>query len=133
MNDILDIPTNTAAQAKAEFLLGGQLPELQRRIDHHHSCFSAFWDDPNATPAQIAAEMGDRAAQFLTLAQASVEDIAGLISKGATGKTLLDYMPSAWWKPRLPLTANPDGTVTVGTVEGLDSWGRPIQQTETTE
>lgn len=118
-------PTVNPAKAIADSMLAHPNAEMKRRIEHHAMLYHMFWDSPE-TPAAIAEHMGDKAVAFLLFAGANIEQFHALAS--GAGKQLSDFISEADWMPRLPLTANADGTVTVQQVEGLDAWGRPIPQ-----
>jgi hypothetical protein len=76
--------------------------------------------------AAIAAAMGARGVEFLTFAGVNVGQFAELAAADQT--KLSDLMPDSEWMPRLPLVPNADGTVTVGAVDGLDAWARPLPE-----
>lgn len=116
-------PAPNPAKAIAESLLAHPNAEMRRRIDNHAMLYHMFWDSPE-TPADIAAQMGDKAVAFLQFAGANIEQFATLAA--GAGLTLADFIPTSDWMPRLPLTPNADGTVTVGSVDGIDAWGREI-------
>lgn len=112
-----------AANAAASLL--AHIPaEVRRRADNTGMLHGMFWDNPLATPAQTAAAMGTKAAAFLQFASLNVVQFQALAD--AAGIPLSDIIPDSDWMPRLPLTPNADGTVTVGSVDGLDAWGRPL-------
>ena len=120
-------PSDPPAKSIALSLLAHANRTLGEHITEHRARFHEFWDGP-VTPAAIAAELGAYGSQYLAAAAESVRHIATLAA--IAGKTLDDVLPASDYTPRLPLTANADGTVTVGTVDGLDEWGRVIPVVE---
>lgn len=133
MKNLLDKPIVNdqpdEAQVIADHLLFHPLAELIRQCRDHATLYGMVWNNQRKTPAQIVTAMGTKAAEFLQFARANVERLAGLAAQG--GKPLSDFLLDDEWKPRLPLTPNEDGTVTVGTVVGLDAWGRPLPEPTT--
>jgi hypothetical protein len=120
-------PQDPPAKSIALSLLAHANRALSERIAEHRARFREFWDSP-VPPAAIAAEMGAMGAQYIAAASESVRHIATLA--GLAGQTLDDVLAPDDYMPRLPLTANDDGTLTVGTGDGLDAWGRvPPQPT----
>lgn len=93
-------------------------------VARHKELYRAFWDDPQATPAEILAEMGTNAALYLASANASIAQIESLAI--IAGSTLDDVLPPEHREPRMPITVHDDGTVTIEQLDDHDAWGRPL-------
>ena len=99
--------------------------------------FHDFWDGP-VPPAEIADQLGTNGVDFLADANESIRHIMTLVCGPAIEQMteqqrlekLHEVLPPEHYMPRLPLTPNPDGTITVGAIEGHDEWGRPIPEPE---
>lgn len=116
------------SESIARSLLAHANRTLEDRVAEHRNRFHEFWDSP-ATPAEIAAAMGAKGAIYLAAASESVRHIATLAT--IAGISLHDVLPPEHYEPRLPLLADPEtGFVSVGTVEGLDAWGRAPEEPE---
>jgi hypothetical protein len=110
---------------------------FKERVAEHRARFREVWESP-VPPAEIIAQLGTSAVRYLFDASESVEHITKLVCGPAiVGMTpeqiqaaLHEVLPPEQYAPRLPLTPNPDGTITVGTVDGLDEWGRVIPEPE---
>jgi len=107
-------PDTTIPPAKgiASGLLDSIDREASRRAGEHVDAWRAFWQSPEATPQQIADEMGVSAGLFFGIAGANIthiNEVALLI-----GKTAADFMPAECLTTAKPVTVNPDGTVTIG-------------------
>lgn len=120
-------PIDPPAESIARSLLTHANRSLDERAAEHRARFHEFWDGP-VPPADVAAGMGDLGAAYIAAATESVRHIATLAA--IAGKTLDEVLPPADYAPRLPLVANDDGTLSVGTDEDLDAWGRPIAAQE---
>lgn len=138
---LFNIPTpepDPAAKSLATSLFTYANLALSSRVIEHRKRFHEFWDSPAATPAEIVAQMGPHAMQFLYHANESVRHITMLVCGPAianmTQEEIADklhsVLPPDDYQPRLPLTVNQDGTVTIEGVEGLDAWGREIASDE---
>lgn len=111
------------AQSIANSLLSHANRTLNERVSEHRIRFHEFWDNVE-TPANIASAMGQYGGGYLTAASESIRHISELAA--IAGVSLNDILHPSDYEPRLPLTINEDGTLTVGSVDGLDEYGRPI-------
>jgi hypothetical protein len=103
--------------------------------DQHMTSYDRFWNDKKATPSQQLAAMGNLAGLWIATASQSAANIAALVAIGNLARptdplTVDNYIPSEYRVPRLPFIINPDGTVTLEMVDGLDEWGNPIPEPE---
>lgn len=114
MNIFKEKPDTAIAPAKsiAAGLLDNIEREATRRAGEHSDSWYAFWESSEATPQQIADEMGVSAALFFAIASANIthiNEVAVLV-----GKTAADFMPAECLTTKQPVAINPDGTVTIG-------------------
>jgi len=73
-------------------------------LEGHRACFGLLWHNPNATPAEILAELGtDAAAVF----QRGADLVEFLLTKGIASMDPAEYTPPQAY------TAHQDGTVTI--------------------
>ena len=100
----------------AKMIAAGLLESIERealrRSGEHSDQWHAFWESSEATPQQIADEMGTQASLFFAIAAANVghiDQIARLI-----GKTAADFLPVEHLSAPQTVTGNEDGTVTIG-------------------
>lgn len=102
----------TVAQSTADRLLRALDREIQRRISLHQQMFALVWRSEEATPDDIVAAMGTKAAAFFDFANENVAHIA----RGAAlvGETLATYLRPEDYEPPRVATRNADGTVTLG-------------------
>jgi len=101
----------------AESIAAGLLREVDaeaaRRVGQHVDWWRAFWQSPEATPAEIAAAMGSSAAMFFGVASVNIQHIAGVAQM--LGKTPVDIgVPVECLSTPALVTVNPNGSVTVG-------------------
>lgn len=85
--------------------------EALRRSGEHSDQWRAFWESTEATPQQIADEMGSQAALFFQIAAANIghiDQIARLI-----GQTAADILPVEHLSAKREVTFHSDGTVTI--------------------
>lgn len=130
---IQDLPARSIAKS----LIAHNERTFKERVAEHRARFREVWESP-VPPAEIIAELGTSAVRYLFDASESVAHISKLVCGPAiAGMTpeeiasaLHEVLPPEQYMPRLPLTPNQDGTVTVSTVEGLDAWGREIPPPE---
>ena len=87
--------------------------EAARRVGQHVDWWRAFWQSPEATPAEIASAMGASGALFFGIASVNMGHITAVAQM--LGKTPVDIgVPAECLStPRL-VTVNPDGSVTIG-------------------
>jgi hypothetical protein len=132
---ILPIPSIPTEDSIARSLLLHADRALLERIREHEARFNDFWNSA-VTPKSIAEKLGSNGARFLFDAAESVRHITVLVcgpsyltmTEEERAEELHKYLPPEKYVPRLPLIPNPqDGTVTVQSVDGLDDWGRPIE------
>ena len=126
--NLLDIQTETPkplAQVLAETLLSRLNTELAARARAHTQSYADFWDHPSATPDDILASMGSRAALWLACAAESVGHIDRLAS--LVGKSVTDFIPQENFAPRRAFVMGDGGRVTLEPpAEGMDLHGRPL-------
>ena len=86
--------------------------EIDRRIAVRKESWTAFWENPQATPQEILEALGTQAVTALT---ASSVDAGWFRSLAASmGKDVAEFIPEQYldlksgWK----VTLNPDGTAT---------------------
>jgi hypothetical protein len=100
-----------AAKRIASGLMESIEREALRRSGEHSDQWRAFWESPEATPQQIADEMGTQASLFFAIAAANIghiDQIARLI-----GQTAADILPVEHLSAKRAVTFNQDGTVTI--------------------
>jgi hypothetical protein len=109
---------------------------LLERIREHEARYNDFWNSV-VPPSTIAEKLGENGLRFLFDASESVRHITVLVCGPAyltmteeeRTQKLHEYLPPEKYVPRLPLTPDPaTGRVSVGAVDGLDEWGRPIPE-----
>lgn len=106
-------------------MLASANEQLALRVGVQHQLYDAFWNDPDATPDEILAELGPLAQQFVAVAGENVEHIATLA--GIFGKALADFLPDESWQPRRAFVFGANGAVTLAPpADGFDAWGKPI-------
>lgn len=111
------------AQSIANSLLSHANRTLNERVSEHRIRFHEFWDNVEP-PANIANAMGQHGGAYLAAASESIRHISELAN--IAGLSLNDIIHPSDYMPRLPLIENEDGTLSVGSVDGLDEYGRPI-------
>lgn len=103
---LIESPANAVPPAKAAALeILATIPRTgAAMLEGHRSCFGLLWSNPNATPAEILAELGtDAAAVF----QRGADLVEFLITKGIASMDPAEYTPPQAY------TAHQDGTVTL--------------------
>lgn len=85
--------------------------EAQRRLAVQQECFADVWRNPDASAAEIIAEMGPEAGKFMQLGGINVEHAADVAA--VNGQTLADVLDESDYVPLQSFTINPDGTVTL--------------------
>jgi hypothetical protein len=107
------IPTNEppAAQRIALELLGKINAQIDSRVQAHKGMWSDFWQNNAATPEEILTAMGTNAHLMLGSAIESVRHIDAVAQ--LAGKTAADFLEPEEINGLRPMTANPDGTVTL--------------------
>jgi hypothetical protein len=107
------IPTNEppAAQRIALELLGKINAQIDSRVQAHKGMWSDFWQNNAATPEEILTAMGTNAHLLLGSAIESVRHIDAVAQ--LAGKTAADFLEPEEINGLRPMTANPDGTVTL--------------------
>ena len=101
-----------AAKQIASGLMESIEREALRRSGEHSDQWKAFWESAEASPQQIADEMGTQASLFFAIAAANIghiDQIARLI-----GQTAADILPVEHLSAKRPVTFNDDGTVIIG-------------------
>lgn len=140
--NIPPIPTIPAEESIARSLLQHADRALLDRIREHEARYNDFWNSP-VPPKVIAEKLGSNGARFIFDAAESIRHIT-IIACGPPYLTMTEeertqklheYLSPEKYIPRLPLT--PDfntGELSVGVVDGLDDWGRPLpEETEEDE
>lgn len=95
---------------------------LVRRVEEHRALYTSFWDDPESTPDEILAAMGDKAQLWLGAASESAEHIGRVAAM--IGKTLDDFLPAEHYAPRRAFVPGEGGTATMEPpAEGYDAHG----------
>lgn len=116
--------SKTPAQTTAEGMMESVNAELTRRIETHRRQYLAFWESAS-TPDDILAAMGSAAGIVLAAAGENVDHIGRLAA--IVGKTVNDFLPVEFWRPRRAFVPAQDGTVTLAQPSaGFDAWGKPI-------
>jgi hypothetical protein len=110
---LITIPTNEppAAQRIALELLGKINAQIDSRVQAHKGMWSDFWQNNAATPEEILTAMGTNAHLLLGSATESVRHIDAVAQLAA--KTAADFLEPEEINGLRPMTANPDGTVTL--------------------
>jgi hypothetical protein len=110
---LITIPTNEppAAQRIALELLGKINAQIDSRVQAHKGMWSDFWQNNAATPEEILTAMGTNAHLLLGSATESVRHIDAVAQ--LAGKTAADFLEPEEINGLRPMTANPDGTVTL--------------------
>jgi len=110
---LITIPTNEppAAQRIALELLGKINAQIDSRVQAHKGMWSDFWQNNAATPEEILTAMGTNAHLLLGSAIESVRHIDAVAQ--LAGKTAADFLEPEEINGLRPMTANPDGTVTL--------------------
>jgi hypothetical protein len=110
---LITIPTNEppAAQRIALELLGKINAQIDSRVQAHKGMWSDFWQNNAATPEEILTAMGTNAHLLLGSATESVRHIDAVAR--LAGKTAADFLEPEEINGLRPMTANPDGTVTL--------------------
>ncbi len=129
------ITQDSPALSISKSLIAHNERSFKERVAEHRARFREVWESP-VPPAEIIAELGTSAVRYLFDAGESVQHITKLVCGPAIATmtpeeiqaALHEVLPPEQYMPRLPLTPNQDGTVTVGIVEGLDAWGNPISE-----
>ncbi len=106
-------PQISPATQTAKIIADEMNQEFDRRIHLHTRLFALFWRNPDATPDQIAAALGNQALRLFQLSRENIENIDCLAT--LLGKDVSDYIPAADRLPPPTVTPNPDGTATLGT------------------
>jgi len=104
---ILDQPTSTAvtpAQREAAKIRADAFENFSRLVAAYEYGLKQFWDNPNATPAEIAAALGTDAAEVFQL-HGTLATVIRQVKPNADISSASDYGT---------YTVNADGTVTVG-------------------
>ena len=101
----------------AESIAAGLLREVEaeaaRRVGQHVDWWRAFWQSAEATPEDIASAMNGSAALFFGIAFVNMQHIAAVAQM--LGKTPVELgVPVECLSALRPVTANPDGSVTIG-------------------
>ena len=104
-------PTEPIARTIARQILRKVSEEAQRRLAVQQQVFAEVWRNPDASAADIFAEMGPEAVKFMQLGGVNVEHAATVAA--VNGQTLADVLDESDWLPPVPYTLNPDGTVTL--------------------
>lgn len=94
MTDILThnpIPAPSQAKLAAAELIGKVNEEISRRAGEHIDGWRALWEHPQATAAQIAAEMNGDAEKFFRLSESNLQAIATMAQ--IVGRPLTDFVP----------------------------------------
>jgi len=103
--------------------------EFGRRIEEHKRLWAVLWLNPSATPAQIVAALGPRAAGIFAASRANVQHLAACAA--LAGGDLASIGLADFVQPPLEVTIHPDGTVTLAPpADGFDAWGRQLNKTE---
>ena len=110
---LIQLPTNEppAAQRIALSLLERINSQIESRVQAHKGMWSDFWQNNDATPEEILAAMGTNAHLMLGSAVESVRHIDAVASLAS--KTAADFLEPEEINGLRPMTANPDGTVTI--------------------
>lgn len=113
MNPITPIPgqSEPAAVPKMRALVDTLESELTHLASVHQNLFNKLWNDPDSTPAENLAALGDRAGNVMALATLNVQNIAAMAP--LFNKTLADYLQPEDYTPPLAFTVHDDGTVTL--------------------
>ena len=129
-------PQPPASELEAEATMVRILSEIANRVNYHEAGFRAFWGAGETPDARVDALNSQRvnlangesvpaAGIYLAFASENLRHLAtlaGIISQPLD--SLID--PSSYAPPRT-LTANPDGTVTLGPIlDGCDAWGNAL-------
>jgi hypothetical protein len=94
MTDILThqpIPAPPQAKLAAAELIGKVNSEILRRAGEHIDGWRAFWEHPQATAAEIAAEMNGDAERFFRLSEGNLQAIAAMAA--IVGRPVTDFVP----------------------------------------
>ncbi len=100
-----------ASQRIAKQLLKQLNEQLDNRVNIHKGSFYDFWQNSEATPDAILADMGTDAALWLNAARENVSHLHRLAL--LVGKTVADYLPADMLNPPREFVSHPDGTVTL--------------------
>lgn len=101
----------------AERIAAGLLREVEaeatRRVGQHVDWWRAFWESPEATPAEIASAMGASGGLFFGIASVNMGHITAVAQM--LGRTTLEIgVPEECLHTPQAVTVNPDGSVTIG-------------------
>ena len=101
------------AQRIAAGLLREVDNEAARRVGQHVDWWRAFWESPEATPAEIASAMGASGGLFFGIASVNMGHITAVAQM--LGKTPVDIgVPVECLSTPQAVTVNQDGSVTIG-------------------
>jgi len=101
----------------AESIAAGLLREVEaeaaRRVGQHVDWWRAFWESPEATPAEIASAMGASGALFFGIASVNMGHITAVAQM--LGKTPVAIgVPVECLHTPQAVIVNQDGSVTIG-------------------
>lgn len=85
--------------------------ELDRRVGMHRDLYNAFWNSEEATPEEIALEMGTDGGLWFISAQLNVEHIATFCEQ--SGLNIIEVLGAEYLTRPKEVTINPDGTLTL--------------------
>jgi hypothetical protein len=101
----------TPAEICADSLVEALNNELKHRIAIHEALFADFWHNANATPDEINAALGNKAAAVF---RASAENLAHLTRIAAiAGVSIDDLIPAEHRTSPRAVSIHTDGTVTL--------------------
>lgn len=108
--------TKTPAQVVAESLIDGMNGALKSRIDSRRVLWETTWENPRATPHEIVAALGNKAALIFASAGLEADMLAQIAAaRGVTVAQLIGAanvktltVPAGW-----AATLNQDGTVSL--------------------
>ena len=109
----INIPDTTipASQVVATRLLQQLNEQLENRVNIHKGSFYDFWQNSEATPDSILADMGTAAGLWLEAARENVSHLHRLAL--LVGKTVADYLPEEMLNPPRTFVEHDNGTVTL--------------------
>ncbi len=122
-------PARTAGDDIADEMARDINGELTRRVEAHKRLWQVLWHNPSATPDEICAGLGTRAAALFRASALNLKQLGEIAA--LAGKTLADLGLADYATPPRQPTLHDDGTVTLAPpAPGHDAWGKPLPPAE---
>jgi hypothetical protein len=118
-------PPPTPAKSAALSILAHVNAAAGQAVGRQVELYGKFWDNQQAPPDEILAEMGPLAVHMLSAAEESKRHLTSFAT--IAGLELADIISLDYIIPRREFIISDDGTVTLAPpAEGFDAWGRPL-------